>query len=742
MDQMTVSPPDFTDVRAQNHSFSAMAAASGGGATLTGSGDPVSLDGLRVTADYFRVLGTRAALGRTFDSTEFEKGTDHVVILSNGTWKKQFGGDPAIIGRSMVLNAESYTVIGVLAAGESFPERMDYWAPLSFSAEELSTQRGAHWLFVTGRLRDGVTPEQARTDVGAIGARLAAAYPKTNTNGGVAIENLRETLTGDLRVMLLVLLGAVTLVLMIACANVANLLLARASGRTRDVAVSMALGARRGDLIRRSLAESLLLTGAGAVVGLLLASWLTSALAALRPDALRNVKDIAIDAPVLVYTLLVACGTGVLFGLFPVWRAGRAADVHQLLRSGGRGVVGAGASWRVRGGLVAAELAIGVMLLAGAGLLVRSFARLQQVDPGFVTAQAWTFGVSLPDARYPKPENARQFFGALEERLAAIPGVAGVAGTNILPLDENNYSISVRSIDGVLIPDEKQPSVQIRVVTPDFLKGLKVQFVAGRDFTAADRDSTPIVTVVNEAAARLLWHGENAMGRHFELGTKLSLGGPRAGGEVIGVVRDIHDDAISRPPSPTAYVSHLQFPVGDMSMVIRAQPGTDARTLAAPVRAAMKATDPDLPQSALKPLAELVNGSIARPRFSMLVVGLFATIALALASVGIYGVMAGLVNQRESEIGIRMALGAGGARVVSEIVRTMVPAVGVGLAAGLLGALALTRLLGSLLYEIRPSDPITLAGTMAALVVVAFLSSYLPARRASRVDPMTALRAE
>ncbi len=333
-----------------------------------------------------------------------------------------------MIGRVIQLNAESYSVIGVLAPGEAFPESVDYWSPLSFTAEELSTQRGAHYLLVTGRLRDGVSPDEAQTDVHAIGARLAAAYPNTNSDGGMTTQSVRESLTGDLRTMLFVLLGAVTLVLMIACANVANLLLARASGRTRDVAVSMALGARRGDLYRRSLAESVLLTGAGAVVGLLLASWLTGALAAMRPDALRNVRNIAIDAPVLVYTLLVTCGTGCCSASCPVWRAGRARDVDQLLRSGGRGLVGAAASWRVRGGLVAAELAIGVMLLAGAGLLVRSFIRLQQVDPGFVTAQTWTFGVSLPDARYPKPDNASSL-RCVEERLAAIPGVAGVSGS-------------------------------------------------------------------------------------------------------------------------------------------------------------------------------------------------------------------------------------------------------------------------------------------------------------------------
>ncbi len=557
-------------------------------------------------------------------------------------------------------------------------------------------------------------------------------------------QSVRDSLTGDLRTMLFVLLGAVTLVLMIACANVANLLLARASGRTRDVAVSMALGARRGDLIRRSLAESLLLTTARArVVGLLLASWLTSALAALRPEcAAQRERHRDRRAGARLHAVSSRAEPASCSASFPCGAPGRARDVHQLLRSGGRGVVGAGASWRVRGGLVAAELAIGVMLLAGAGLLVRSFIRLQHVDPGFATVQAWTFRVGLPNARYPKPENARQFFGALEERLAAIPGVAGVAAANILPLDEYNYSISVRSIDGVVIEDAKQPSVQIRVVTPDFLKGLSVPFVAGRDFAATDRDSAPVVAIVNEAAARLLFHGENAMGHHFELGTKFGLGGPRAGGEVIGVVRDVHDDAIAKPASPTVYAAHAQFPLSDMSVVIRAQPGTDARTLAAPVRAALKAGDPLLPQSALKPLAELVSGSIARPRFSMLVVGLFAAIALALAAVGIYGVMAGLVNQRESEIGIRMALGAGGARVVSEIVRTMLPAVAFGLGAGLVGALALTRLLGSLLYEIGPSDPATLAATLGVLMVVAFLASYLPARRASRVDPMTALRAE
>jgi len=744
-EEWAFSPPNFVDLRAQSHAFDGVAAAHWTTKTLIGAGDPASVDGYLVTEDFLRVLRVAPEMGRAFLPSEFDAGQDHVIILSHALWLERFGGRRDVLGSAIRVGGESYTVVGVLPAGLEFPRRASFWAPLTFTPQDLQTQRGAHYLSVLARLRDGVTPPEAVADVKAIAARLALAYPNTNAVNTAGMVGLRDALIGDVRTMLLVLLGTVTVVLLIACTNVANLLLARASGHARDVAVSIALGARQGDLIRRSLAESLLLTLSGAALGILAASWLTSALAALRPDALRNVYDIGLDGPVLAYTLTVAVGTAVLFGLLPVLRVTHVPDLHAVLRTGGRGVVRAGATWRLRGGLVSAQLALAVMLLAGAGLLIRSFVRLQQVDPGFSTADAYLLRLRLPDVRYGKPDAARAFYASLSERLAAIPGVTGVSATSGLPLDDNSYTISVREVDGALLSVEQQNAMhspEIRLVTPGYLRGLRIPFVRGRDFAPSDGAGAPLVAIVNEAAAKLLWKDIDPIGHHVELGTKFGLGGARGGGTVVGVVRDFHDEALASAPNPTVFLAHAQFPVSDMAVVIDAGPEVDARSLAAPVREALRAVDPELPAPALGRMEALRASSIAQPRFAMLVIGVFAALALSLAAVGIYGVIAGLVAQRESEIGIRMALGAAQRTVVAEIVTRMAPPVAAGLGAGLLGAFALTRVLSSLLYQIRPYDPATFTAVIITLVSVALLASWLPARRAARIDPMAALRSE
>jgi len=744
-EQWSFSPPNFADVRAQSTSFDGVAASRWTSATLTGAGEPAALDGYLATEDFLRVLRVTPSLGRAFLSSEFVPGQDHVVILSHALWQDRFGGRPDVIGSAIRLGGEPYTVVGVMPSGQEFPRHADYWAPLTFTAQDLQTQRGAHYLNVLARLRDGVSPAQALSDVRHVAARLAAAYPATNAPNSATLTGLQEALVGDVRTMLLVFFATVTLVLLIACTNVANLLLVRASGRTRDVAVSLALGARHGDLVRRSLAESLLIAGTGAGIGVLVASWLTSALSTLRPGALRNVHDIALDGRVLAYTAVMAAGTGVIFGLLPVLRVRRMTDLYSLLRTGGRGVLHAGAGWRVRGGLVSAQLALAVMLLAGAGLLARSFMHLQHVDPGFSTANAYVLPLSLPDARYGKPDPARAFYAALTGRLRAIPGVTLVSGASLLPLDENDFQISVREVDGRLLTDAEQQAMrspQIRLAMPDYMRSLHIPFVRGRDFTAADGAGAPLVAIVNEAAARLLWKDVDPIGHHVEIGTKFGLGGARGGGTVVGVVRDVHDEALSQPPNPTIFFAHAQFPVSDMSLVLSAAPGVDARALAAPVRAALSATDPELAAPALQPFEAFRSGSLAQPRFAMLVTGFFAVVALLLAAVGVYGVMANLVSQRVSEIGVRMALGADAGDVVRETLRRMTAPVAIGVVLGLGGALAAARALASMLFGVGPSDPLTLAAVTITLVSVAVAASYLPARRASRVDPIEALRAE
>ena len=740
----SASPSDFADLRAQNHTLSKLASIDAFPHTLTGPGlEPLPVPSARVSGDFFDVMGVAPALGRPFVAAETQYGQTEAVVLSDAIWHTRFGARSDILGQPIQLDGKSYLVVGVMPPGFSYPSGTQMWTPLAFSDTELATQRGAHYLNVIGRLKPATTIPQATADLQGIATRMAQDYPVTNKGQGATLITLREALIGkNIRVALLVLLGAVGLVVLIACANVANLLLARAAGRSRELAVRVAMGARGGDLVRQALTESLLLAVVGGGIGLLLSTWITNALSALRPAALRNVGALELDGAVLAFTAGVVIATGFLFGLVPALQASRATNLHGALLAGGRSQTNTREGWRLRSGLITAELALAVVLLTGAGLLLKSFARLEHVDPGFNAEGVLTFELSLPSPRYPKPEQAALFYDQLLGALRGLPGVERTAGISGLPLDNYNFSISLHTLDGRTLEPRAVQGPQVRLVTPGLFSTLGIRLVKGRDFTESDRAGAPLAVVVNETAARLIWPGLDPLGHTLELGTKFGLGGARAGGQVVGVVGDVRDAALGADPRPTVYLAHAQFPVTDLAIAIRSAGHLDPLSLTSAVRSALTRLDPDLPMDQVQSLDHLAAGSVAQSRFAMLLLASFAAVALILAAVGMYGVMAYVVGQRRHDIGIRMALGASRRAVVAEVVARAARPVAVGLALGLVGAFALSHTLSRLLYEIKPSDPLTYLLVAVTLSVVALAAAYLPAIRASRVDPVLALRSE
>ena len=737
------SPPDFVDWRAQSRSFEAMAAINAYPRTLTGVGDPQAIPAASVTGDFFSVFGVAPTLGRTFDADELTYGHAPTVILSDGLWRRAFGARRDIIGQSIQLDGKSARVVGVMPAGFAYPRRTQLWMPLSFSANALATQRGAHYLDVVARLRPQASAESAGRELAAIAARLADAFPRTNKGHATAVVALRDTMIGATpRRALLVLLGAVALVTLIACANVANLLLARGAARRHELAVRVALGASPGSLLRAALTESVMLALAGGAIGLAMGALAVHAIAVLRPEALSDVGPISIDFTVVGFTLAASIVTGLVFGLAPALQSMRAAGLHAALQSSTRTDTASQRAGRLRSALVAAELALSVLLLVGAGLLIKSFVRLQNVPRGFEPRGALTFGVSLPEARYPKPADAANFYQSLMSQLDSLPDVSAAGAINAIPLGGDGFQISVRSVDGQLIPDADQPSPQIRLVTPDAFRALGIRLVRGRTFTSADRAGQSLVAIVNERAARLLWPSGEALGHRLEIGTTFGLGGGRGGGEVVGVVADVHDQGLGVPPEPTVYLAHAQFPVSDLTAVVRARDGVDPLSLATAVRSIVRRFDPQLPLSNIESMTDIESASVAQPRFVTLLLASFAFIALVLAVVGVYGVMTYLVGQRTREFGIRMALGASRRAVVVSTLERVVKPIVFGLGAGIAAALVLTRTMERLLYDVPPNDPATLVSVPFVLAAVALVAAYVPARRARNVDPVIALRSE
>ena len=738
-----VSYPDFADWREQNHSFDYMSTYHDSDFILTGGGEPLRLLGAVVNADLFPLLGAQPAIGRTFRPDEDKPGEGgRVVVLGHGLWQRQFGSDPNVVGRAVTLNGNSYTVVGVMPAGFTFPIEstpIELWTTVAEDAsgkEPITGMRGAHYMNVIARLKPGVTEAQAQGEMDTISARLAQQYPDTNAHRGTNVMSALESLVGDVRPALLILLGAVGCVLLIACANVANLLLARATTRHKEIAIRAALGASRLRVVRQLLTESVLLALAGGALGLLVALWGGDLLMALSGDELPRATQINLDWRVLGFTLLVSCVTGVLFGLVPALHAAR-FDLTESLKEGGRTGGEGGRRNRVRGALIVAEVAVALVLLVGAGLLVESLRRLQQVNPGFDAHNVLTATVSLPEAQY-KTEQQVEFYRNLRERIAQLPGVTSASVVFPLPLGGDRIGISFET-EGRPLPKSDLPVTELRMVTPDYFRTLNIPLVKGRDFTVRDDARAPGVIIVNEAFARKFFPDEDPIGHRVKPGISTDENDPVMR-EIVGVVGNVKHKSLSAAVEPEAYVPHAQIPFGSMTLVVKT--AGDASGLAGAVRNEVRALDKDLPVYNVKTLDDYLAISVAQPRFNTLLLASFAALALVLTAVGLYGVMSYSVVQRTHEIGVRIALGAQRRDVLKLVVGQGMLLALIGTGLGLLASLAATRVLASLLYEVSAADPLIYAGITLLLTTVALVACYIPARRATKVDPMIALRYE
>jgi predicted permease len=737
----TASPPDFTDWRAEADAFEALAAYHPSAYTLTGSGDARQVQAAQVTGDFFAVMGVSPIAGRPLTAADAAPGAERTVVLSESMWRNDFGGERSMIGRRIMLDGEPYTLVGIAPERFAYPRGAEMWTPRVFDADDLATQRGAHYLAVIGRIAPGGSIERAHTQIASIADRLAVEYPNTNRETSAEVVSLRDALVGDGRETLYLLLGAVTLVLLIACANVANLLVARALSRRRDLALRQAVGASRARLTRLVLAESLLLAAGGGALGILLAAWGTPLLARLRPDD-AFLQSATIDLRVLWVTVLVSVATGLLFGIFPALRLVPSRGLSQQLVGGGRGSSATAEAHRARRVLVMTEMTLAFVLLVGSGLLLRSFVSLQRTDLGFETASRLTFSLQTPDARYETPEQVADYYEQVLERIDALPGIEELGATQALPLSGDSYGMSMHSIDGRPLESEEQDRMgsQLRVVRPEFFAAMQIPVLRGRPIDETDRPGAPDAVVLNEAAARRIFQDADPLGHELRVGTSFGLGRGRAGGIVVGVAADTRDRGAAEEATPVIYLSHAQFPISNLQVVARTS--RPPESLARAVRAAVSAVDPNVPLFGLQTMEERFAESVAQPRFLLTLIGLFAGVAVALASIGLYGVIAYGVSERTREIGIRLALGARQRDVQRMIVRGGGLLAVMGILVGLAAAFAGARLLQSQLYGVEPIDPMTMGGAVLVLLPVALLASWIPARRATRVDPAITLRAE
>jgi len=732
------SPQNFLDMEAAAQSFESLAAVDGGGVTLTGRGVPVRLEGAEVSAPFLHVLRVQPVLGRAFLAGENEPGHDKVAILGHRLWRERFVADPAVVGQSVQLNRESYVVVGVAPPGFAYPEEVEIWTPMEYDAQLRTKSRGAWYLTVIGRLKPGVTVEHAREEVSTIAARLAAQYKDINAGVGGTVRSLHEATVGSSRTALLVLLGAVGLVLLIACVNVANLLLARAAARESELAVRAALGAGRARLLRQLLTESVLLAVLGGTAGILFASLSLDTLLGLQPAGVRRLAEVRVDRVVVAFAAGLSVLTGILFGSAPALQLMRRATA-QSLREGGRGLLG-GRGHRLRGGLVIGQIALAMMLLAGAGLLIRSFDRLRRVDPGFRAPGALTFRIALPESVYKDEARRVAFFDELMTRLAALPGVRAAGMVMGLPLSGTRFNLSFEVAGRPKLPLAQQPSMEVRVASPGYFETMGIPVLRGRGFERGDREGAPQVVVLSQTAVRRFFPAEDPLGKSITVGWRRPDGKPPAGGEVVGIVGDVKEGGLAEENPPEIYLAYGQLPVSSMDVLLRTSVGP--MTLAPAAATVVRGLDPELPVARLRTLDDIVARSISEPRFYMILLGAFAGTALFLAALGIFGVMSYAVVQRSREIGIRVALGAHPAHLRRMVLGQALLLAVAGVGVGLLAALALSRAIAGLLFELSPTDPATLAGVAVLLTAVALLASYLPARRATRVDPLIALRSE
>ncbi|HET8676911.1 MAG TPA: ABC transporter permease, partial [Blastocatellia bacterium] len=729
---------DVVDWEKQNQSFEEMAVFRSMGYTLTGVGEPERITGGRVSADFFPLLGAEAIEGRTFRPEEDQRGAERVVVLGHGLWQRRFGGDPSIIGQSLTLNAEGHTVIGVLPPDFKFPldvSDAEMWTAIAHDGDLLE-ERGAHYLKVIGRLKPGVSINEAQLEMNEIAARLEQQYPAENTGRIVNLNPMYEHLVSGIRRSLIILLGAVALVLLIACSNVANLMLARAAARTKEIAIRTALGASRRRVVRQLLTESLVLALLGGGAGLLLALWGIELLIKMGPRDIPRLDDISIDGTVLWFTAAASILTGIIFGLVPALKASK-PDLNESLKEGSRGTSERFNRYSLRNLLVVVQMALTLVPLVGAGLLVKSFLRLQQVNPGFVSENVLTMKVSLP-AMFDEGDKAALFFKQATERIESIPGVESVGAVTVLPLigTNNRTSFNIKSRP---YPENQEPVAEFRAITPNYFRAMGIQVIRGRTFTEHDVKGKPGVIIINETMARRFWPDEDPLGQIMSIGVSVSENEPTEW-EIVAIVGDLKHFSLDSEAVPEMYIPHTQQPWTAMTLVARSS--MDPAQLAAAMRGQVLALDRNQPVSDLRTMNEIVRRSIAQQRFYMLLLALFAVMALVLAAVGVFGVMSYSVTERTREIGIRMALGAQTRDVLRYVVGQGMVFTLAGVVIGLVGSFLLTRFMTNMLYEVDAFDPVTFAAISLLLALVALLACYIPARRATKVDPMVALRYE
>lgn len=727
---------DLADIKAWSQSFAAI-----GGNTIqpldyTGSGEPLQWRAALVTGEFFKTLGVPPLLGRALTEDDDKQGGPFVVVLSYSLWQEQFGGAAGVVGRTVTLSGHSYTVVGVMPAGFKSPrDSSEVWAPLRVVNPLAAAYRGVHFLRIYARLRPGVTMAQAQREMTAIDKRLAESFPAENKRRQTILFSLHERVVGDMRPALLVLFGAVGLVLLIACANFANLLLARAAAREGELVLRVALGAGRGRLVRQLLTESVLLAVLGGAVGALLAVWGVDLLAALKPANLPRLEAVSVDARVLWFTLGVALFTGLIFGLAPAWQATR-VNVGDVLKEGGRGGSG-GSRHRLRSALVVAEMALAMVLLIGAGLLIKSFWQLRSVTPGFNPNQLLTMRIDLPEARYKEIPQQTQYRRQLLDEVNGLPG-AQAALVSELPMSGELLHHDF-TVEGQQLAAGEEPDVHTRSIEGDYFRVMQIPLLAGRDFTALDKDGAPLVGVVNESLVRRFFKGETPLGKRVRWARDEQLNWIT----IVGVVGDVKHGGLDTDEEPALYTPYPQS--GSpwkrwMNLVIRSQ--GELAALSGMIKSRVWRIDAQLPVTRVRQMSEVMGEAVAARRFNMLLLGLFAAVALLLAAVGIYGVMAYAVTQRTHEIGVRVALGARPGDVLRLVIGKGMRLTALGVALGLVGSFALTRLMATLLFNVSATDPLTFVLISGLLAGVALLACYLPARRAMRVDPMVALRYE
>ena len=734
------SPANFLEWKEENQVFERIGTYVGQGFNLLGGDKPERVIGARVSADLLQLLNVQPALGRLFTNDEDQEGRGQVVILSHDFWRSRFGGDANTVRQTITLNDRPYMVVGVMPAGFAFPStRTQVWVPVAFNAAERKT-RDTNFIDVVARLKPGVSIEQARANMNAVARSQTERYPRTNTGIGVKIVSLHEHIVGDVRPMLVVLLGAVAFVLLIACANVANLLLARAAARQREMAIRGALGASRSRIVRLLLTESVLLAVVGGAVGLLLAFWSLDLLVSLKPANLPRLAEVGVNRTVFLFTLAVSVVTGLLFGVAPAWQVSK-MDLNEGLKESSRGGTDSPRRHQVRALLVVSEVALSLVLLVGAGLMIRSFSRLLAVDPGFKADHVLTAFVSLPVSKYPKREEQTAFFDRLLERLRNVPGVSAAGVVTDIPL----YGGSSTGFDVDGRPEAApgtRAMTDYRLINSDYFAAMGMKLVKGRAFSRYDIEAAPGVVIINETMAARFFVGEDPIGRRLDLS-----GDPKDLREIVGVVGDVRNYGVDAEVKPEVYVPFLQSAPGYLSGVVSAmtivvRSAIEPTALAAALREQVQALDKDQPVSEIRTMEWYLADSMVQRRFNMLLLGAFAGLALVLAAVGIYGVIAYTVTQRSHEMGIRIALGARGADILRLVFANAMVTTLVGIAIGLAAAFSLTRLLQSLLYQVSATDPFVFAMIPILLLLVAVIATYIPARRAMNVDPIEALRSE